>query len=300
MVFGRKQEASDDDASRWSTSTPPLPPQDGQFRQPTDVTWDPARQHLHQRRLHQFAGRQATTRTATGSSRGASRATDRASSTPPTASPPTPRATSTSPTAVTAASRSSTVTASSCARSRSTCRCPPTPRRAIGNKPDRRRSHQRRHACARRAVGAVHHAAAEPGALQLGRVPGPRSTSCRSTARFWACSARPASSSKQFGWIHEIACPSRERAVRRRDSELARAEADPASRVGEERRPVTGRSLSYRPAVNAGWRRGTARRRADRSSPAPRRAGDRSAALQARRAPRHCRRGPGRRDCIAA
>jgi len=40
MVFGRKKEASDDGAEAWKRVTPPRPPVDGQFRQPTDVTWD--------------------------------------------------------------------------------------------------------------------------------------------------------------------------------------------------------------------------------------------------------------------
>src|SRR5438874_797316 len=40
MVFGRKKEASDDTAEPWKRVNPPLPPVDGQFRQPTDVTWD--------------------------------------------------------------------------------------------------------------------------------------------------------------------------------------------------------------------------------------------------------------------
>jgi hypothetical protein len=41
MVFGRKKEASDDSAVPWTRVTPPRPHVDGQFRQPTDVTWDP-------------------------------------------------------------------------------------------------------------------------------------------------------------------------------------------------------------------------------------------------------------------
>lgn len=40
MVFGRKKEASDE-AEPWTRVNPPRPPVDGQFRQPTDVTWDP-------------------------------------------------------------------------------------------------------------------------------------------------------------------------------------------------------------------------------------------------------------------
>src|SRR5262252_9221217 len=39
MVFGRKKEASDE-AGPWTRVNPPRPPVDGQFRQPTDVTWD--------------------------------------------------------------------------------------------------------------------------------------------------------------------------------------------------------------------------------------------------------------------
>jgi NHL repeat len=40
MVFGRKKEASDE-AEPWTRVNPPRPHVDGQFRQPTDVTWDP-------------------------------------------------------------------------------------------------------------------------------------------------------------------------------------------------------------------------------------------------------------------
>jgi len=41
MVFGRKKEASDDGAEAWKRVNPPRPAVNGQFRQPTDVTWDP-------------------------------------------------------------------------------------------------------------------------------------------------------------------------------------------------------------------------------------------------------------------
>ena len=40
MVFGRKKEASDEGAEPWKHPRPPLPAQDNSFRQPTDVTWD--------------------------------------------------------------------------------------------------------------------------------------------------------------------------------------------------------------------------------------------------------------------
>jgi len=44
MVFGRKKEASDKEAEPWerrAKGQPRYPQADGQFRQPTDVTWDP-------------------------------------------------------------------------------------------------------------------------------------------------------------------------------------------------------------------------------------------------------------------
>ncbi|HML17564.1 MAG TPA: peptidyl-alpha-hydroxyglycine alpha-amidating lyase family protein [Bryobacteraceae bacterium] len=40
MVFGRKKEASDEGSGPWTHPNPPRPAADGQFRQPTDVTWD--------------------------------------------------------------------------------------------------------------------------------------------------------------------------------------------------------------------------------------------------------------------
>ena len=42
MVFGRKQEASDGETGPLEHHKPPLPPEIGRFRQVTDVAWDPA------------------------------------------------------------------------------------------------------------------------------------------------------------------------------------------------------------------------------------------------------------------
>jgi len=39
MVFGRRKESADG-AEPWEHPNPPLPPNDGMFRQPTDVAWD--------------------------------------------------------------------------------------------------------------------------------------------------------------------------------------------------------------------------------------------------------------------
>src|SRR5580698_9067263 len=42
MVFGRKQEASDEGTGPLKHPKPPLPPIDGEFRQVTDMAWDTA------------------------------------------------------------------------------------------------------------------------------------------------------------------------------------------------------------------------------------------------------------------
>src|SRR5579884_593741 len=42
MVFGRKQEASDEGTGPLKHAKPPLPPQNGLFRQVTDIAWDNA------------------------------------------------------------------------------------------------------------------------------------------------------------------------------------------------------------------------------------------------------------------
>lgn len=42
MVFGRKQEASDEETGPLKHPKPPLPPVDGYFRQVTDIAWDSA------------------------------------------------------------------------------------------------------------------------------------------------------------------------------------------------------------------------------------------------------------------
>lgn len=40
MVFGRKKEASDENEGPWTHVNPPRPAINGQFRQPTDIAWD--------------------------------------------------------------------------------------------------------------------------------------------------------------------------------------------------------------------------------------------------------------------
>ena len=86
---------------------------------------------------------------------------------------------------------------------------PVPPRRQAGDRQHPERgADQGRHLRAGLAVGDLHHAGAEPGALQLRRLSRPHLQAHASTARCSACSARSGKQLKQFGWIHEIACPS--------------------------------------------------------------------------------------------
>ena len=39
-MFGRRKESADEATKPWQHVTPPLPAEDGLFRQPTDVAWD--------------------------------------------------------------------------------------------------------------------------------------------------------------------------------------------------------------------------------------------------------------------
>ena len=87
------------------------PAVDGQFRQPTDVTWDTRGQYFHQRRLHQLARGEVRQERRLGEVSGANRETSRANSTRRTASRPMRRATSMLPIAATAAFRYSIPTA---------------------------------------------------------------------------------------------------------------------------------------------------------------------------------------------
>ena len=199
------------------------------FRQPTDVTWDSAGQHLHQRRLHQLARRQVRQERRLGEVVG--RAGHRAgrSSTRRTASRPTRKDN------IYVADRGNRriqvfdTDGKFLREITIDVPVPPDAQPAIGNTPTARRG---RHAGDRRAVGDLHHARAEPGAVCCRTRSRAASTSCRSTARCSACSARPGKQPKQFGWIHEIACPSENELYVGRGPELARAEADAAS--GEE------------------------------------------------------------------
>ena len=138
MVFGRKQEASDEDTGPLKHPNPPLPADDGRFRQVTDVAWDTAGNTF-------ISDGYINSRVAKVDKNGNWLKSwgDRGNGARPVQhaalrSRPTPRAMSMSPTAAIAAFRCSTATANSCASSPSTCRCRRTRGRRSATCPTRR------------------------------------------------------------------------------------------------------------------------------------------------------------------
>jgi hypothetical protein len=79
MVFGRKQEASDERTGPLKEVKPPLPPEDGLFRQVTDVAWDSAATPTSATDTSTQESRRST-KMVTGSSLGENPATIRVSS----------------------------------------------------------------------------------------------------------------------------------------------------------------------------------------------------------------------------
>jgi hypothetical protein len=134
MVFGRKKEASDEGAEAWKHPRPPLPAVDGQFRQPTDVTWDTQGNIF-------FSDGYINSRVAKFDKNGhwvkswGTPAVSQGNSTHRTASQPMPKGTSMSPTVAIAAFRCSILMAASCAKSKSTYPCQPTRRRGWARSP---------------------------------------------------------------------------------------------------------------------------------------------------------------------
>ena len=209
MVFGRKPEASDTEAKPYERNLEkPLPHQDGRFRQPTDVTWGPdGTIYISDGYVNSRVAKISKDGDWIKSWGQARQGTGRVQSAF-TASPPTPRATSTSPTATTGASRCSTATATSCARSRSTCRSTRTPSRRSATSPTSTNYKQTGGSFAPGAPWALcitpppnqvlYSSDSYPGRIYKlsldGKVLGVLGTSGKQL--------------KQFGWIHEMACPS--------------------------------------------------------------------------------------------
>ena len=234
MVFGRKSESSDADAHPLERPKPPLPAVDGRFRQPTDVTWDPAGQHLHQRRLHQFARRQGRQERQVGEAVGRPRQRCPASSTPCTRSPTDAKGN------IYVADRGNRRIQVFDGEGNllNTIKIDvPFDANAvpvIGNKPDLTNCQQVGGTFApRRAVGGLHHARAEPGPLRRRRLSRAHlQAHARRQGARRARRVRQAAEAVRLDPRDRV--PVGERAVRRRDPQLAHPEAAPASRAGQE------------------------------------------------------------------
>ena len=206
MVFGRKQEASDEDTAPLKHPKPPLPAEDGRFRQVTDVAWDTAGNtfisdgYINSRVakvdkdgnwIKSWGDRgKEPGQFNTPHSHRDRRARQCLCRRP--RQPPHP-----------GVRRRRQIPAPDHHRRAGAAECKP----AIGKMPD-----EAMIAGGTMAPGSPWSIcitpAAEPGALFTPTPFPAASTSSPSTARCWACSASPASSSKQFGWIHAMACPS--------------------------------------------------------------------------------------------
>ena len=188
MVFGRKQEASDDGTGPLKDANPPLPPEDGMFRQVTDVAWDSSTT-LTSATATSIRGSPKSTKTANGSNPGANPEANPGSSILRIALRSTLREMSTWRIAVTAESRCSMERESFCAKSPSTCRSIIVLAPAIGDKRDQPNP--------TRSPGSPWAICITPPPHQVmyssDAYPGGY-TSLPSMESSWACSANPASS----------------------------------------------------------------------------------------------------------
>ena len=177
-VFGRKQEAADG-AEPLGHPDPPLPPVDGNFRQPTDVAWDSQGNITSPTGICQLARRQCD-KNGDWVKSWDRRAPAPANSTSRIRLPSTCETTSTSAIARTIASRCSTPMATSSACSRSMCHpiprpAPSTVRHPPANVSSRRSAHP----------FALHYARAHSGALRGNLHTLDESSRLRSTAPCW-------------------------------------------------------------------------------------------------------------------
>ena len=203
MVFGRKKEASDDAAEPWTRVTPP-PPRRGRAVPPADRRHlGCSGRHLHQRRVHQLARGEVRQERRLGEAVGRSRHQAGRVQHAAQHCLRYATATSTSPIAATAAFRYSIPTAISSAKLRSTYPCRRTPIRGWATS-----------LVPKRAPGK----AAAPWAICI--TPGPTQYLYSADAypgRIYKLSldgkvlgmlGKTGRQPKQFGWIHELACPS--------------------------------------------------------------------------------------------
>ena len=175
MVFGRKQEASDEGTGPLKHPNPPLPPVDGMFRQVTDIAWDAAgNTYISDGYINSRVakvdknGNWLKSLGEPGDGPGQLH-------TPHSIAVDAQRERLRGGSRATAASRCSTATASFSDRSISTCRSIPTRIPRSGTSPTAQPPDADDGAGC--AVGDLHHARAKPSALQLGRLSGAGYTS---------------------------------------------------------------------------------------------------------------------------
>ena len=183
MVFGRKQEASDEGTEPLRHPKPPLPPIDGLFRQVTDMAWDAADDTF-------ISDGYINSRVAKYDKNGKwIKSFGEPGSGPGQLNTPHSIATDAQGSVYVAnrgnaASRCSTATASTCVRSRSACRL------IMRNTPVRPSATSRPtdngHDGARRAMDDLHNPGAPSSAVRIGRLSPAGSTSSVWTGRFWA------------------------------------------------------------------------------------------------------------------
>ena len=243
MVFGRKKEASDEGAEPWKRVNPPRPAVDGQFRQPTDVTWDPQGNifisdgYINSRvakfdkngdwvkqwgdRRERSQGEFNTPHSIAADAKGNIYVADRGNRRIQVFDPD-----------------------GKFLREIHHRRARPAGRHIRGWA-THARALEAAAMAERRAVGHLHHARAGRSISTAPmRIRG-ACTSCRSTARCWACSAASGRQPKAVRLDSRDGVPVGERDLRRRDPELARAEADPAR--GEDGGDGRGESVETDP-----------------------------------------------------
>ncbi len=204
MILGRKQEASDEDTAPLKHPKPPLPAEDGRFRQVTDVTWDPAGNifvsdgYINSRVAKiDKNGNWLTSWGTRGDKPGEFN----------------------TPHSIAADAQGNIYVADRFNRRIQVFDGEGKFLRAPGHRRSVRQGHQAGdrqpgrserhlgHLCPWRALGDLHHPGAEPGALQRRCLPGPdlQAEPRRQGARH---DRRAGRQLKQFAWVHEIACPS--------------------------------------------------------------------------------------------
>ena len=224
MVFGRKQEASDEDTGPLKHPKPPLPAEDGRFRQVTDVAWDKAGNTF-------ISDGYINSRVAKVDKDGNwLKSWGERGKEPGQFNTPHSIATDANGNVYVADRGNRRIQVFDgdgkfLRQFTIDVPVPPDAKPAIGKIPDEAMI-AGRHVCAGRAVGDLHHAAAQSGALQFGRMARPHLQA--QPRRQGARHARPIRQAVETVRLDSRAGMSvGERDLRRRIAELASPEADP-------------------------------------------------------------------------